>query len=134
MSSTLQNNHGPEERRSRHRFPVEAELYYLLAKDNAIEGAGQGTTVNISSSGILFRAMPPVRAGMDIELSIAWPTRLDGTARMQLRASGRTVRERDNGTAVHILHYEFKTGGAIPEPSIRRSAIPVCPRMPGNAG
>jgi hypothetical protein len=55
--------------------------------------------------------MHSVRPGQQIELSIARPARIDGIVRMQLQASGRTVREQDDCTSVRIGHYEFRTGG-----------------------
>jgi hypothetical protein len=68
-----------------------------------------------------MHSVPP---GQQIELSIAWPARIDGTVRMQLRASGRTVREQENCTGVRILHYEFRTGG-IREPNVRQGATAI---------
>jgi len=109
-----------------HRFPIEADLCYLLLNGKTIVAAGHGRSLNISSSGVLFESMHSLRPGQQIELSIAWPARIDGIVRMQLRASGQTVREQDNCTGVRILHYEFRTGG-IRERNVRQgeAAIPA---------
>ncbi len=124
MSPMVQWAGAPEDRRVGHRFPIEAELCYLLLNGKTIVAAGHGRSVNISSSGVLFESMHSLRPGQQIELSIAWPARIDGIVRMQLRASGRTVRELANQTAVHILHYEFHTGG-IREPHVRQNATAI---------
>lgn len=124
MSPTVRENRAPKDRRLGHRFPIEAELCYLLLNGKTIVAAGHGRTVNVSSSGVLFQSMHAVRPGEQIELSIAWPARIDGVVRMQLRASGRTVREQDNCTGVRILHYEFRTGG-IRESNVRQSATAI---------
>ncbi|HLK62447.1 MAG TPA: PilZ domain-containing protein [Bryobacteraceae bacterium] len=117
MSPTLQHSHGRKDRRSGHRFPIEAELYYLLVNNKVIKSSGHGTSVNISSNGILFESSQSIRLGLEIELSIAWPARIDGVVHLQLHASGRTVRKQDNCTGVHVLRYEFRTG-AIREPKL----------------
>ena len=124
MCPQVQLPGAPEDRRSGHRFPIGAELCYLLLNGKTIVAAGHGRSVNISRSGVLFESMHPVRPGQQIELSVAWPALVDGIVRMQLRASGRTVREQDSRTAVGILHYEFRTGG-IREPNVRQSATVI---------
>jgi hypothetical protein len=124
MCRTVQLVGAPEDRLVGHRFPIEAELCYLLLNGKTIVAAGHGRSLNISSGGILFESMHSVRPGQQIELSIAWPAKIDGIVRMQLRASGRTVREQDNRTAVRILHYEFRTG-SIREPNVRQGATTI---------
>ena len=126
MCPTVQLGGTPEDRRVGHRFPIEADLCYHLLNGKTIVAAGHGRSLNISSSGVLFESMHSLRPGQQIELSIAWPARIDGIVRMQLRASGQIVREQDNCTGVRILHYEFRTGG-IRERNVRQSeaAIPA---------
>ena len=126
MCPTVQLGGTPEDRRVGHRFPIEADLCYLLLNGKTIVAAGHGRSLNISSSGVLFESMHSLRPGQQIELSIAWPARIDGIVRMQLRASGQIVREQDNCTGVRILHYEFRTGG-IRDRNVRQSeaAIPA---------
>jgi hypothetical protein len=126
MSPSVQDDHWLEDRRSGHRYPIHVELFFLVRRGETIEAAGNGKTVNISRSGILFQSMHSVLPGAQIEVSIAWPIRIDGIAHMQLRVSGRTVRTQDNCTGIHILRYEFRTGRihvpSVP-PTQRRSRI-----------
>src|SRR5579872_6159832 len=100
-----------EERRSGRRFPIEADLSYLVLEGENVESSGRGTTVNISSSGVLFQSMHSIAPGRKIELSIAWSARIDGVVRLQLRISGRTVRGQAGCTGVQILRSEFRTCG-----------------------
>jgi PilZ domain len=71
---------------------------------------GQGRTVNISSTGILFEApdLPPAVSAL-VELSIAWPARLDNKVPLTLYVGGHTVWTRENRFAVAIQRYEFRT-------------------------
>jgi len=103
------------------RFPIEAEVSFVFLKGSAAVGAGQGRTIDLSSSGVLFRPARPVPSGMNIELSIAWPAKIDG-AGLQLWIFGRTIREQDDCTAVRILQYEFRTTRAHKQ-ALRPKAI-----------
>jgi len=60
--------------------------------------SGIGKTVNVSSVGVLFAAPEALPSGKQIELSISWPSRLDGKLALQLvvwdgsRVAGVTTR------------------------------------------
>jgi len=108
---SVRGEDAPEDRRLSCRFPIEAEIRYLLLMGNATKETGRGRTVNISSGGILFESAHPIPPGTPIELSVTWPARIDGIVHIQLRVKGRTIRNQDSRTAVHILHYEFRTAG-----------------------
>ena len=110
-SPRVQHYHGPEDRRTGHRFPIDVDLAYFLLDEKSMPYAGRGRTVNISSSGVLFQSPHSLRPGTQIELSIDWPARIDLTVRMQLWALGRTVRGEGAMTGVQILHCEFRTAG-----------------------
>ncbi len=72
---------------------------------------GTGTTVDLSSTGILFESenqLPPDGA---VELSIAWPILLDGSLPMQLMVCGRIARVSGRKVAIAITQYEFRTAG-----------------------
>lgn len=111
MSLAVQLAHAPGDRRSGYRFPVEAKLRYLLLKGKTIVAAGYGKTINISSSGLLFQSKRSLEEHQQIEISMAWPARINGSVGMQLRVSGETVRMQGDCTAVRIAHHEFHTCG-----------------------
>ncbi len=124
MSTPVRCDTAPEDRRRGYRFPIESELCYAFVRRNGAVGVGRGWTVDLSSCGILFRSDAAVPAGMEIELSIAWPCKLAGTVRMQLRVFGQTVRQQGDCTGVRIFRYEFKTGG-VRQPRVRESASAI---------
>jgi ribosomal protein L35AE/L33A len=51
----------------------------------------------------------PVPQGVKIELSIAWPVRLDGNSMLQLVMRGQIVRTHANDVAVRIGWHQFRT-------------------------
>ena len=97
-----------DDRRSHSRFPLHLPLQYWFAEGRTVV-PGHGRTVNISSSGILFRSDAGLAAGREIEISIEWPAPLDDAVGLRLRITGRTVRRQDDCTAVILGRYEFRT-------------------------
>ena len=100
---------GTLDRRETNRFPVREEVRYRLLQSKAIQLAGAGKTVDISSGGILFTTSEPLPTGRLVEISVNWPARLDGTCPLQLVATGRIVRADGAKAAVRIERYEFRT-------------------------
>jgi len=85
---------------------------------------GVGRTVNISSGGVLVDTANSLPAGVEVELSIAWPAILNGVAALKLHVIGQTVRVQGNCTAVVIRRYEFRTRGKLS--SDRQSGMILC--------
>ena len=105
---------GPEpiqesDRRRSDRFAIEREIRYRALNKRGGEEAGEGKTVNMSSSGVLFTSGQILRPGRRIELAISWPAQLNNKCALKLVARGRIVRF-DNGlAAMEIQQYEFRT-------------------------
>lgn len=99
-----------KERRATRRYPLSTALKYkaLLYKR---EITGLGLTVNISSSGLLVHIPGPLPEGLAIELSIAWPVRLDDNVALALHVVGRTVRTQGDYAGIVIQRHEFRTRG-----------------------
>lgn len=98
------------ERRANDRFPIEREVRYkVLSKRN--EDSGCGTTMNMSSGGVLFASEKMLIPGKRVELAISWPAQLDNKCALKLVARGRVVRSIEGQTAVEIQQYEFRTVG-----------------------
>jgi len=79
----------------------------------------------------MFDAGRPLPAGLDVELSIAWPVLLNDKSPMQLVVSGRIVRCIGNHVAFRMVQHEFRTV-AVPHDArrsltavIRPPAVPV---------
>jgi hypothetical protein len=97
------------DRRSEQRYPVKVALEYRIVLRNRKVATGIGGTVNISSSGVLVQTASSLPRGVTIELSIAWPARLNNTVALKLHVIGKTVRAQGNCTAVVIRRHEFRT-------------------------
>ena len=102
------------ERRRSNRFPIEREVRYRALNKRGGERSGEGKTVNISSSGVLFRADHLLLLGRRIELSISWPAQLNNRTALKLVVRGRVVRTEQSQVAVEIQHYEFRTQSSTP--------------------
>src|SRR5690349_3040308 len=94
-----QSTDGPERRRT-DRFPLEREVRYKVLSKRNTEEAGEGRTINISSSGILFTAQRILPPGRRLEVSISWPAQLNNKCALKLVARGRVVRFEDGRAAM----------------------------------
>ena|ERR1035437_645315 len=101
-----------DDRRSCRRYPLESDVAYKIVRHKRVLEVGSGRTVNMSASGVLFQSTRALPVGESVELSIAWPARLDGTVHLQLCIKGRTVRSRSDSTAVQIQRHGFRTAGS----------------------
>jgi hypothetical protein len=97
------------DRRRSDRFVIEREIRYRALNKRGGEEAGEGKTVNMSSSGVLFSAPQILRPGRRIELTISWPAQLNNKCALKLVARGRIVRFDSGLAAMEIQQYEFRT-------------------------
>lgn len=104
MSPDQQND-----RRHSDRFPIEREVRYRVLSKRSAEEVGDGKTVNISSSGVLFTSEHVLLPGRRLELSINWPAQLNNQCALKLVARGRIVRFEEGCAAMEIQQYEFRT-------------------------
>ena len=95
------------ERRAATRFPIERPISYKYARGRTWSEAILGTTLNISSTGVLFCGDTRLIAGKRLQISISWPVQLDGRCSLKLVAVGNVVRCAGNVTAARIEKYEF---------------------------
>jgi len=76
---------------------------------------GQGTTENISRSGVLFRAERALRVGTEVDMSFALPVEMTGQPKSEVSCRGQVVRvqpdtdDRSN-LAATISNYHFGRG------------------------
>ena len=100
------------ERRTRTRFPIERTVKYsFVGNRNRLE-RGTGTTVNVSSHGVLFTTEHTLPPGKQLELAINWPAQLNGKCALQLMVWGRVLRCENGRAAIQVLQYEFRTSRA----------------------
>ena len=106
-------------RRAAERMAIEQEVCFRGLNRKGAETAGAGRTVNISSSGVLFRTERPLAPGSRLEIDIDWPARLNDKCALKLVARGRVVRSRDGLAAIEIVQHEFRTKSARVTASVR---------------
>jgi hypothetical protein len=97
------------DRRQSDRFPIEREVRYRVLSKRSAEEMGDGKTINISSSGVLFTSQHVLLPGRRLELSISWPAQLNNKCALKLVARGRIVRFEEGRAAMEIQQYEFRT-------------------------
>ena len=97
------------ERRRSSRFPIEREVRYKTLNQRSEIMAGNGKTLNISSSGVLFTSDHDLPVGTRLEVSISWPAQLNEKCLLNLVARGRVTRHNKGQLALQIQQYEFRT-------------------------
>lgn len=100
------------DRRGSNRFEIDRELRFKVTNRKAQGEVGQGRTINMSSTGILFATDQNLLPGRTVELAVSWPAQLNNKCALKLVARGRVVRSEAGCAAVQIQHYEFRTLGS----------------------
>jgi hypothetical protein len=116
---TVTSRHFRAERRSKSRFPLDLSVRFRPLAGALFSGAGRA--VNVSSGGVLVVShhvvsQREIRVGALVEMSIEWPSLLDGRVPLQLVAVGRIVRRRAADFAAAFERYQFRT--------LKRSILP----------
>ena len=99
------------ERRSKRRYPLALEMVFRPHGGEGETTPILGTTVNISSGGILFETHSELKKREVVHMAIRWPVRLDDRSPLQILVNGRVVRRSECHTAVEIVQYEFRVAG-----------------------
>ena len=115
------------DRRDDRRYLLQLEVKWKLIRRRRVLDTGVGTTIDLSSGGILFDAGRRLPEGLNVELSIAWPVLLHNLAPMQLVASGRIVRSNGRQVAIQTVQHEFRTVGV---PNDHRDLLAASGRNP----
>jgi hypothetical protein len=99
------------DRRLNQRYPIDIPLQYKLLWRGKVVKTGQGRTVNLSSSGALIDCGVALPKGVQLELSIEWPAKIDGKVGLSLVAVGKAVRAAGQNVAVAYSQHSFRTRG-----------------------
>ena len=109
------------DRRIKRRFNIEQGLRYKLLYGSRVAEAGNGRTLNISSSGVWFTTEGILSTGLPVELSMTWPARLNDVCPMKLMIYGCVVRSDKDGAP-------WRSNATN---SVRRGPLPCrCTRKP----
>jgi PilZ domain len=99
------------DRRLTRRYPIATELEYRIIGREGLACSGAGQTINLSTGGVLFQSEQALTLGMRIELTIAWPARLNDAVDLNLCVSGRVARTDGKSHVVRIREHEFCVRG-----------------------
>jgi PAS domain S-box-containing protein len=101
------------------RFDLHLPLKYRLVGES---GWREGTTENISRSGMLFQAEEAIAPNAQLEINLVLPAEIAGLAAAEVVCRGEVVRtvNRESGTlsptlAAKILQYHFQHGSLLSE-------------------
>ena len=97
------------ERRLRRRYDVDLIVRFKATKKGVVISTGTGRAVNMSSKAIAFITHQTFDQGTKMELSVGWPTLLDGQTPIKVVVKGKVVRSDGQLAAVEINQYEFRT-------------------------
>lgn len=68
-----------------------------------------GSTLDISRTGVRFRTAEPLPVGVQVAVTISWPSRID-EREVSVWMAGVIVRSRGNEVAAQIVQSSFKRG------------------------
>src|SRR5215469_15017621 len=95
------------ERRSGRRYSIALPLQWKLFSRKRLSDMGTGTTVDLSSGGILFESDHKPAVPGFMELAITWPAKPDQFPSMRLIVIGRMVRVTGTRVAVIVRQHGF---------------------------
>jgi hypothetical protein len=119
------------DRREDRRYGIHLDVKWKLIRRRRVLDAGTGTTLDLSSGGLMFDPGRHLPEGLNVELSITWPVLLHNVAPLQLVVSGRIVRANGRNVAVRTVQHEFRTIGTAVD---QRSPFPRATPPPILAG
>jgi hypothetical protein len=115
------------ERRHDRRYEIQLDLRWRLIRRRRVLETGTGHTIDLSSGGVHFETDRPLPAGLNVELSIAWPAMLHNMAPLQLVVAGKIVRTNGRRTAIQKNQHEFRTAGLSAEQRAIANTRPPTP-------
>jgi hypothetical protein len=100
------------ERRQDRRYQIRLDLHWKLIYRCRVLETGTGRTIDLSNGGVHYETGRRFPAGLNVELSIAWPAASNGIAPRQLVVSGKIVRSDGGRTAIRKHQRAFRSAAA----------------------
>ena len=94
----------------RRRYPIPLQLRYKAASNHG-PLYGFGNTRMMSSKEIIFGGGNGLKPGMKAEISVAWPSLLDGRMRLELVLQATITGSQDGVVEARIRAFDFRTAG-----------------------
>ena len=108
----------PGDKRRHRRYPISLKLRYKLLDGNQTLHIGNGTTLNMSSRGVLFQADDILDAqeiltnSEVVVMEVDWPFQLNGICKLKFIMRGLIVRRDGTRLAVRIQRRELRLRGS----------------------
>jgi hypothetical protein len=96
-----------KERRIGVRVPLACAMRYEAGSPNH-KRTGQGSVIDLSSSGVAFTTESLLRNRTKVALYIQWPIRLEGDVPVELFATGKVVRTEPTRAAIQYDQIAFR--------------------------
>jgi hypothetical protein len=93
-------------------------MEFRIVQGQEVVQSGTGRTLNLSNTGILFESGETLPVGAEVEISVAWPARLDNAIALNFCVSGHVSRSADCRHAVRILEHDFRLRGRYKAPGL----------------
>jgi hypothetical protein len=91
------------------QLPLHYEiLHYEMGSSRERLQSGEGCTVSMSRTEIVFEAPERVPLGRLVKLRIDWPAKIHNRINLTLEVRGKTVQTKGQRTTVEILRHEFR--------------------------
>jgi hypothetical protein len=118
----IKRGSGPE-RRSKRRFTIDQHVRYRPLYGDRLGETAVGRAVDMSSSGLWIVTTTMLPIGIPVEVLMTWPVLLNDVCPMKLMIYGCVVRSNEQGAAINIERYEFRTMAttALPVAAARKS-------------
>lgn len=95
-----------QERRMHARYPVKLAVRFLIRSGKLVSFSGEGTSVNISSTGMLFRSSKHLNGGDTVVAAVEWPVS-DQSKPLMLLFHGHVVWIKGSQVGMSVSHYGF---------------------------
>jgi hypothetical protein len=107
-------------------FPLALDLQYKVLGDKDEGATGTGRTLWMSSREIMFETDRALATGTDLEITIAWPARIEDRVLLQLCIRAAVLHTLSLGVTAEIRKYEFRTASCL---SRRAGAVDDAPAL-----
>jgi PilZ domain len=115
------------EKRISPRQSLQIPLRFRITEIGTAEPELASETSNISRSGLFMRSPLPLRVGAPIDMTLRVPTYLSGSARSEVKCTGRVVHERQLPNGDIGYGVQFETLLTFQRSSVPQSATPPSP-------
>ena len=96
--------------RGKQRYELGMDLSYSYRRYGST-WFGTGRTMDLSDEAVRFENDGKVPRGVEVELRIAWPFRLQSVCPLELVVRGPVVRSGADGAVLKMKSFEFRTCG-----------------------